>query len=215
MDEKINILIADDHPLVIDGIKSMLAREDRYEVLAGVPNGQVAIDYITAHPGEVHFVVTDINMPHLSGIDLCKMINRMHPNIKVLILSMYSSIAVIKEALAAEADGFILKHTAAEEFLLAIKRIADGGTYFGREILPILYNQYMKEKYHGQQFFSLDSREKDVLALIAKEQTLGEIATRLRIDRDEVIRVRATLMRKMKCSTNVGLVKFAIQHGLA
>src|SRR5690606_26186118 len=160
MEEQVNILIADDHALVIDGIRSMLARESRYHVLAGVANGQTALDYISENPKAVHLLITDINMPQLSGIDLCKVINRMYPQIKVLVLSMYNSIAVIKETLAVEASGFILKHTGVEEFLTAIKRIVDGGTYFGREILPILYNQYLKEKRQGQQFFGLSNKEK-------------------------------------------------------
>lgn len=215
MDEQVNIIIADDHPLIIDGIKSMLANDPRYHILAGLPNGQMVMDYIYAQEQEVHLVITDINMPHMSGIDLCKLINRMHPSIKVLILSMYNNTAVIKQALSAEADGFVLKHAGAEEFLLAVKRIADGGTYFGREILPILYNRYMQEKKENKQFFSLTNQEQDVLTLISREHTMGEIAARLRIARDEVISIRAALLAKMNCSTNVGLVKYAIQYGLA
>lgn len=215
IDDQVNIIIADDHPLIIDGIRSMLLSEPRYRIPAWVQDGQMVLDYICAHEQTVHLVITDINMPHMSGIDLCKMINRIHPSIKVLILSMYNSTAVIKQALSAEADGFLLKHSGTEEFLLAVKRIADGGTYFGREILPILYNRHIQEKKANKQPFSLSHLEQYVLTLISKEHTMGEIAARLRISRDEVISVRVALLAKMKCSTNVGLVKYAIQYGLA
>ncbi|RYZ46019.1 MAG: response regulator transcription factor, partial [Sphingobacteriales bacterium] len=140
----INILIADDHQLVIDGIKSMLSGEPQYNIVAEANDGQQAMNLLHTQPDNYQLLITDISMPVLSGVELCKMVKHQYPAIKVLILSMYNSVSVVKEAVGAEADGYILKNTGKGEFLTALHRISDGGTFFAQDILPILYNQYQK-----------------------------------------------------------------------
>jgi YesN/AraC family two-component response regulator len=97
----VNIIIADDHQLVVDGIKSMLAGEPLYKIVGEASNGQEALDKITACPQQYHILLTDISMPLLSGIDLCKAVKHQHPHIKVLVLSMYNSAPIVREAIAA------------------------------------------------------------------------------------------------------------------
>jgi len=211
--EQINILLVDDHQLVIDGIKSMLANEKQYVVAAEANDGQHAVDIINNNPNQFQLVITDISMPAMSGVDLCKLIKQQYTEIKVLILSMYNNVTVVKEAVAAEADGYILKNTGKEEFLKAIHRISNGGTYFTQDILPILYNQFSKERKQAIETAILSQREKEILSLIVKEKTSDEIGQLLFISKKTVDNHRANILEKTNCKSTIGLVKYAIKNG--
>ncbi len=209
----INILIADDHQLVIDGIKSMLVSEKEYNIVSQANDGQQAITDISSNPQKFQLVITDISMPLLSGVELCKIIKAEYPHIKVLMLSMYNSQTVVKEAIAAEADGYILKHTGKEELLQALHRITNDGTYFSQDILPIIYGQYKKEKKQEEELAALSVREKEILSLIVKENTSEEIAQKLFISKKTVDNHRTNILEKTGCKSTIGLVKYAIKNG--
>ncbi len=209
---KTNILIVDDHQLVIDGLKSMLASEKNYVIKGEALNGQQALEMITSKPEEYQLVVTDITMPLMSGIELCKIIKEQFPHIKVLILSMHNSITIVKDALNAEADGYMLKNTGQDEFIKAIERVLGDGTYFSQDILPIILNLFQKEKKETLKN-ALSQREKEVLELIVQEYTSKEIAEKLFISKQTVDTHRINIMQKTDCKTLVGLIKYAIQSG--
>ena len=209
---KINILLVDDHQLVIDGLKSMLANEKNYVIKGEALNGQQALEMITSKPNEYQLVVTDVTMPLMSGIELCKIIKEQYPHIKVLILSMHNSITIIKDALNSEADGYMLKNTGQDEFIKAIERVLGDGTYFSQDILPIILNLFQKEKKETLKN-ALSQREKEVLELIVQEYTSREIAEKLFISKQTVDTHRINIMQKTDCKTLVGLIKYAIQSG--
>ncbi|MBO9658057.1 MAG: response regulator transcription factor [Chitinophagaceae bacterium] len=210
----INILIADDHQIMIDGIRDMLDKEPAYTVKAEANNGQAAYERIVENPEQYHLLLTDISMPLLSGTDLCKMVKAQFPHIQVLILSMYDNPAAVKEAVFAEADGYILKNAGRGELLKALQKIVAGGTYFAQDIVPIIYRQYNKQKLQDQQLSQLSAREKEILSLIVKEFTSEEIADKLCISKKTVDNHRANILEKANCKSTVGLVKFAIKAGL-
>lgn len=212
--ESISIIIADDHQMIIDGIKSMLQTETKYIITAEANDGQAAFAQIESAPGKYHILLTDISMPLMTGTELCKMVKAKYPQIKVLILSMYSSMSVVKEALAAEADGYILKNTGKDEFLTALHRISEDSTYFSQDVLPIIYQQYQKEKKQNDSLTNLSGREKEILALIVKELTSEEIAQKLFISKKTVDTHRAHLLEKSNSKSTIGLVKFAIKNGI-
>jgi DNA-binding NarL/FixJ family response regulator len=209
---KTNILIVDDHQLVIDGLKSMLANEKNYVIKGEALNGQQALEMITSKPEEYQLVVTDITMPLMSGIELCKIVKEQFAHIKVLILSMHNSITIVKDALNAEADGYMLKNTGQDEFIKAIERVLGDGTYFSQDILPIILNLFQKEKKETLKN-ALSQREKEVLELIVQEYTSKEIAEKLFISKQTVDTHRINIMQKTDCKTLVGLIKYAIQSG--
>lgn len=211
--ENINILIADDHQMVIDGLKMMLDHQ-HYHVVSEANNGQEAIDLINVNPHKYDLVLTDISMPLLSGTELCKMIKAQFPHIQVLILSMYNNTQAVKEAVLAEADGYILKNSGRSELLQAVHRITNGGTYFSQDIVPIIYGQYQKQKVQDEKLNVLSPREKEILALIVKEFTSEEIAEKLFISKKTVDNHRQHLFVKCNCKSTVGLVKYAISNGL-
>lgn len=214
MTEKINVIIADDHQMIIDGLKGMISQHAQYQVIAEANNGQTAYEMIAADPEKFDFLLTDISMPLLSGTQLCKMVKNQFPNIQVLILSMYNNAPAVKEAIMAEADGYILKNSGRNELLEALHRITNGGTYFSQDIVPIIYSQYNKQKIQDEQLSQLTQREKEILSLIVKEYTSEEIAEKLFISKKTVDNHRQHLLDKTNCKSTVGLVKFAIKTGL-
>lgn len=208
----INILIADDHQMMVDGIKNILSKDRYCNVVEEANNGQVAYEKVSANPHNIHLILTDISMPLLSGTDLCGMIKNEFPHIQVLILSMYNNSTAVKEAVLAEADGYILKDSGKDELLNAIHRITNGGTYFSQDIIPLIYNQYHREKVQNEQISLLTSREREILSLIVKEMTSEEIAEALFISKKTVDNHRQHLLEKTGCKSTVGLVKFAIKY---
>lgn len=207
--ESINILIVDDHQLVIDGLKSMLQINTQFVVKNQALNGVQALEILDTQHQDYQFLLTDVSMPLMSGIELCKIVKERFPHIKVLVLSMHNNISIIKDALNAEADGYILKNTGQEELIQAIERILENGTYFSQEILPIILKLYGKEKKSDSKH-ALSEREREVLSLIIKEYTSKEIAEQLFISKQTVDTHRINIMQKTGCKTLVGLIKYAI-----
>ncbi|GAB3926019.1 response regulator transcription factor [Mucilaginibacter myungsuensis] len=214
MINRTTILIADDHQMVIDGLQSMLAQDEQYQIVGQANNGQIAYEMLAAEPEKYQLLLTDISMPLLTGTQLCKMVKSQFPHVQVLILSMYNNAPAVKEAVMAEADGYILKNAGRTELLQALHRITNGGTYFSQDIVPIIYNQYNKQKIQDEQLAQLSAREKEVLGLIVKECTSEEIAEKLFISKKTVDNHRQHLLEKTNCKSTVGLVKFAIKSGL-
>jgi two-component system nitrate/nitrite response regulator NarL len=210
----VSILIADDHQMIIDGIIGMLVDEPGYRIAGTAPDGQHAMEMISANPGLYDVLLTDISMPLLSGIDLCRMVKASYPHIQVLVLSMYSSIAAVESAVMAEADGYILKSSGRQELLKALHRITSGGTYYAEAITPILFGQYQKARTAEEVKRMLSARELEILSLIVKEQTSEEIGASLFISKKTVDNHRANILEKTGSKSTVGLVKWAIRNGM-
>lgn len=210
----INILLADDHQIILDGICGMLVGDARYKVAGTAGDGTEAIAMINANPTAYDVLITDISMPLCTGIELCKMVKASHPEILILVLSMHSSTAAVQESIMAEADGYLLKSSGRDELLKALGRITAGGTYFSEAVLPIIYKQYKKDKAHDEAKQKLSQREHEVLHLIMEEKTSEEIGRELFISRKTVENHRAKIMEKTSCTSTIGLVKWAIVNGI-
>jgi DNA-binding NarL/FixJ family response regulator len=211
--EKTNVLLVDDHRIMLDGIESML-QGTAYNILALCANGEEAWDWLTKNESLVKIVITDISMPIMNGIELCKKIKSNFPAINVLMLSMYNSTTAINEVLNAEADGFILKNASKTEFKEALHKIEHGGTYFSQEIIPFLYKQIIEEKQKDTALAVLTQREIEILALLAQENTSDEIAMKLSISKKTVDNHRTNMLQKTNSKSTIGLVKFAIRNGI-
>ncbi len=211
--EKINILLVDDHRIMLDGIESML-QNSQYNIVGLCANGEEAWTWINANEDKVNIVITDISMPLMNGIELCKKIKATYHHINVLMLSMYNSAAAVDEVLQAEADGFILKNASKVEFINALHKIQNGGTYFSQEIIPFLYKQIIAERKKEMELGVLTQREKEILEMIALEFTSDEIASKLFISKKTVDNHRTNMLQKTHCKSTIGLVKFAIRNGI-
>jgi DNA-binding NarL/FixJ family response regulator len=211
--DTINIVIADDHQIVIDGLQFLLSTEKHLNIVYTANNTNNVLNYLEDKK-DVQLVITDINMPTISGIELCRKIKETYTDIKVLILSMYSSKEVVKEAILAEADGYMLKNGGKEKLLEAIHRVTNDGTYYSEEIIPIIYGQIQKDKKINDSLVQLSEREKEILILIAKEFSSEQIAEKLFISIKTVGNHRQNILAKCDCKSSVGLVKYAIKAGL-
>lgn len=212
--ESYNLLLVDDHQLVIDGIKSMLTGDKKYIVKNIATNGQQALDIIKSNPSSFDIVITDITMPLMNGIELCKHIKDEFDNIQVIVLSMHNSVGIVKEAIAADADGYMLKNIGQDEFLFGLNKLVEDGSYYSQEISPVIFNQYNRNKIESPSV-NLSPREKEILNLISQELTSKEIADKLFISKQTVDTHRINIMQKTNSKSVVGLIKYAIQAGIS
>jgi two-component system nitrate/nitrite response regulator NarL len=208
-----NIIIIDDHQIIIDGLISMI-EDTQFKLKFQSCKGLEVLEYLKSNNKDINLVLTDVSMPIIGGIEICTVIKNNYPHIKVLILSMYDNIAIVKDAINAEADGYILKNSGKDELLTAMTKILDGGTYFAQDIIPLLYGSYIKEIKQTTELSSLTEREIEVLKLIVQEYTSDEIAAKLFISKKTVDNHRAHLLEKTGCKTTIGLVKFALRNQL-
>lgn len=207
------IFIADDHQIVIDGIKSLLADTEFY-VSGEASNGQEAFEKLSADPYFSDILLTDISMPVVGGLDLCRMVKNHFSHIRVLILSMYSTPPLVREAILAEADGFLLKTAGREELLNALRRVYQHSTYYSDQLIPIVQNLLAHERKNILEEELLTERELEILRLIVKEHTSEEIALQLHISKRTVDNHRFNILQKTGCRGTVGLVKYALRMGI-
>lgn len=212
--EQFNILLVDDHQIILDGVKSILSLQSKFQVKATALDGQKALEILANSDTQFQIVITDISMNKMDGLELCRQIKQNHPGIRVIIFSMYQNIDYVKKALVCEADGYLLKNTGQEELLNALETLIDKGTYFTQEIVPLLFKEITVKQPMIPEV-KLTPRELEVLQLILKEMTSKEIAEKLFISKQTVDSHRISLMEKTGSRSVIGLMKYAIKHNLA
>ena len=208
----IRILIADDHQMFIDGLKALLKREKDFQVIGEVCSGGHAVEFIGKTPPDL--LITDISMPGMSGVELTRWVKENHPEIKVLVLTMYNDREIINEILMSEAEGYILKNTGKQELVNAIKRITDNSTYYSTEVLNIMVTRLKRQKSIEMNTALLTPREIEIVKLIMEELSSEEIADKLFISKRTVDTHRKNIIQKTNTRTIVGLLKFAIENNL-
>jgi DNA-binding NarL/FixJ family response regulator len=210
----IKILIADDHQMFIDGLKSILSQQKQCEIIAEANNGLEVLEQLNSHTIDV--VLLDVNMPEMDGIAATKKIRELHPEVKVLMLTMFNTRDYIEKLLKAGAHGYILKNTGKEELIEAIEKVHSGESFFSEEVkLKIMEGLQQKKKLEQDMFqIELTEREQQVLTLIVKEYTTNEIAEELFISPHTVETYRKNLTSKLPVKNIAGLVRYAIQMGL-
>lgn len=208
--EKQKILIVDDHQMFIDGIKSLLRNQYIFNITAEALDGKSALEILSNQ--DIDIVITDINMPLMSGIELTKKIKIKYPNIKVIIVSMHNDRATISEIMMAEAEGYILKNTGKKELFEALNKVANYGTYYCNEVLNIMLEMVKKEKKSETIIKNLTDREFEILKLIVEEYSSEQIAEKLSISKRTVDTHRINILTKTNSKTIVGLIKYAIAN---
>ncbi|SEE18621.1 DNA-binding response regulator, NarL/FixJ family, contains REC and HTH domains [Tenacibaculum sp. MAR_2010_89] len=208
--KKIKIIIADDHQIVIDGLKSILSREVDMEVIETAQNGKEVIEKLDKEL--VDIIVMDIEMPVLTGIEATEIIREKYPSVKVLILSMYNTGKFVQGLIEIGANGYILKNNGKEELVKAIRFIMEGDEYFGREIEKTLRQSIKRRKENYTEELKLTNREKEVLKLIAIGDTTPIISKKLFIAHSTVETHRRNLLEKTGVRNSKGLVKYAYEN---
>jgi DNA-binding NarL/FixJ family response regulator len=208
------VMIVDDHQIVRDGLKAILHNQEGIGVIAEAENGRTALRLIKELQPEI--VIMDIAMPDMNGIDATRRISSEHPDVKVLILSMHHDKRMVMEVFNAGARGYLLKECAADELLRAIRTILQRETYLSPKISSIVVKDLIKRKKEEipSEIFSLSSREREVLQLLAEGKSMKEIAFTLDVSIKTVEAFRKRLMDKLKVNSIAELTKIAIREGL-
>mgnify|MGYP001127591618 CR=1 FL=1 len=212
---KIRILIADDHALVREGIRSLLSRYDDLEVVGEAEDGKQAISRTLELNPDV--VLMDIAMPGLGGLEATLELRRVAPATKVLVLTQYADKEYVYRFLKAGARGYLLKKALSGELVSAIRAVHRGGVFLHPSVAAPVVEDYLQEpKERGYEggYESLTDREKQVLKLIAEGCSSREIADLLNISIKTVMGHRTSIMTKLDIHNRADLIKFAISKGL-
>lgn len=208
----IDILLADDHAIVRDGLRMLLESNADLRVVGMVADGRAAVN--EARRLRPHLVVMDISMPELNGIEAARAIVEALPDTRVLFLSMESSPEHVYRALQSGARGYLLKHSAAAELVTAVRAVRAGRRYLSEEISETVVSDYLNQRQTKSPLDRLSTRERNLLQLIVEGRTNAEAARTLCLSVKTVETYRSRLMQKLGIGDLATLVKFAIEHGL-
>lgn len=203
----IKVLLIDNHPLVLDGLKAVLETFDHIEVVgtAGLAHAGLDIGRLT----RPQVVLMDINMPKLSGIDAIELFRRELADARIVMLSMHESREYISSSVMHGASGYILKDVSTDEIVAAIETVAGGGTYFSSGVSDLLMERATQDQVNP-----LTPRERDILGLIVAGQSNREIAGALGITAATAETHRKNLKKKLGIATTAGLIRYALDHGI-
>jgi two-component system nitrate/nitrite response regulator NarL len=208
----INILIADDHEIFTEALVMLLSDSDDVRVIGTAPEGGLALQLLDRHP-EAHVVVLDVSMPSMDGVEVLRELRRRRSTIPVLMLTQELSPGVIVRALRAGAAGYVLKTAGREEFLRAIRDVAEGRQYISPAAKDLLLASITgRDSHTGPP--RLTRRERDVLKLIVAGRTTNHIAAELFISSNTVETHRRNLLQKLGLPNAAALVRYAVEHGL-
>lgn len=210
----IKVIIADDHMIIRDGLRSLLERQPDMEVVAEAENGRIALKYVKELSPDV--VIMDIGMRELNGIDATRQITEMSPGVKVLALSMYSDKRFIKGMLKAGASGYMLKDSAFTELIDAIRVIVGSKIYISPGVASIVLEDYLEDSTERESSIRslLTSREIEVLQLLAEGKSTKQIALSLSLSIKTIESRRARIMQKIGIDNIADLTKYAIREGI-
>jgi DNA-binding NarL/FixJ family response regulator len=210
----IRIILADDHKIVRDGLRSLIEKEDDMEVVAEAEDGRTAVQ-LSAKLSP-HLVLMDIAMPVLNGIEATRQIIAAAPQCKVIALSMHADKRYIMEMLKAGASGYLLKDSAFEELACAIRTALNNKTYLSPPVSEVVIGDYVQQlnKSDGSVFSVLSAREREVLQLLAEGSSTAQIADRLHLSVKTVETYRQHIMEKLNIRSVAELTKYAIREGL-
>jgi DNA-binding NarL/FixJ family response regulator len=213
--ESIRVVIADDHAVVREGIRSYLASQPGIQVVGETFDGYRAIDLTRSHLP--HVLIADITMPGMSGLDVVRRLSSLAPKVRVLILTMHEDEGCLAEAISAGARGYVLKDAGPEDLLLAIRRVHAGEPFVTDRRSRVLLDRAQRAAARGPRSFprGLSRREREVLCCLVEGLTSKEIALRLKLSARTVESHRARLKSKLGLRSSADLVRYALARGLS
>jgi len=214
MNDRIKLLIVDDHKIVINGISGVLENTPDISVVSTALHAQDLMDQLASLSPDV--IIMDISMPGIDGMDLCKIVKARYPDIKIIGLTTFTQASFIAEMLRNGADGYLFKNTSEPELLEAIRTVYRGERYLSEEVNQKLIMKAISKSSSEKGFIpKLTRREVEVLQLIIEENTNQEIANKLFLSVSTVETHRMNLCAKLDARNTAGLVRNAIKFGLA
>jgi DNA-binding NarL/FixJ family response regulator len=213
--KRISVLLVDDHEVVRQGLRALLGAEEDMEVVGEAENGRQAVRLAGEMRPDV--VIMDVAMPMLNGLEATRQIVRSLPETRVLVLSTYGQEDYVRQVTRAGAAGYLIKHTAADELLKAIRQVHDGNAYFSPGITQSLRErgrESVERETDSTTAVALTSREAEVLQLIAEGFANKQVASELGISVKTVEKHRQQVMNKLKIHDIAGLTRYAVHNGL-
>lgn len=207
--EKIQLAIVDDHPVVIEGLQRLLNSRDYLDVAGTFTSGNAFLQHLKG--SKIDIVLLDISLPDINGMELCKEIKKRSPGTCVLVLSNHSERSIIMQMLQNGASGYLLKNASADELLNCINEALNGQISFSNEIKQIIARPSAHELKEVPQ---LTRREKEILHLISDGLTTPQIAEKLSLSQLTIETHRRNLLQKFEVNNVAALIKVAVQQGL-
>ncbi len=210
----VSILLADDHPLVRTGLRSILEIEPDFKVMGEAADGLEAKTLVERLKPDV--LILDVMMPRLNGLEAVRQIRQLFPTMKIILLSMHANESYVLEALRNGANGYVLKQSDVTEMTQAVRSVLSGQTYLSPPLSERAIEAYRAkaEATLLDAYETLTTREREVLQLAAEGRTAAEIAQALSISRRTAEVYRGSLMRKLGLRTQTDLVRYAIRRGI-
>jgi two-component system response regulator NreC len=208
------ILIADDHGIVRQGLRSLIEKEPDMEVVGEAKDGLETVALAKQLTPDI--IIMDVSMPNLNGIEATRMILTENPKIKIIVLSIHVERRIVKEILSAGAAGYVLKTYLFEELSRALRSVMVNGYYLSPKVTSIVVGEYLDDsaKVQAGDKVSLTSREREVLQLIAEGKSSKQIALMLHVSQKTIETHRRKLLEKIEASGVAELTKYAIREGI-
>lgn len=212
-----SVVLADDHPIVRKGLRSLLARDRSVRIGGEAGNGRDLISLVKRTNPDV--AIVDLSMPEMTGTDAIRILKKQAPRLKILILTVHNDQAYVTQLMMAGADGYLLKDAEGEEVFTALRTVLSGRRFFSASVSEMILEEATKKQGpdssgHSSLILPLTKRETEILQLIAQGLTSRAIAKRLHLSLGTVFTHRNNLMRKLDIHEKAGLVHYAIRTGL-
>ena len=208
----IRVLLVDDHAVVRDGLKALFAPHVDLEVTGSVGSAAEALRFVAGSAPDV--AILDIQLGDMDGIEAARRIHDLSPETHILVLSMHASPEHVFQALRAGASGYVLKESAGDEVVAAVRAIQAGRRFLSDKISGPSLEDYLRQRGSESPLERLSPRERQVLKLIVDGHTSGEVAAMLGVSPKSIDTYRSRMMAKLGIDDLPGLVKFAIRHGV-
>jgi DNA-binding NarL/FixJ family response regulator len=217
MTAKKTVMIVDDHPVFREGIKALIGKNPRYEVVGEAGDARTALE--VAHKIQPDIMIVDLSLPDRSGIELIRELQGRLPKVRSLVLSMHTKADYIASAFQSGARGYVVKESAAENLIAALDAMARDDYYMDSAVSAQVVEKLMQKqpgspKITDSNYDSLTAREQEIMALLAEGQSVREIAERLHISQKTVENHRSNIYSKLEIHNSIELVRYAVRLGI-
>jgi DNA-binding NarL/FixJ family response regulator len=211
MNKRLRLLLVDDHAVVREGLRALLASDPRFEIVGEASEGESAVSAATSlHPD---VVVMDVSLPGLNGVQATRRLKAQSPDTRVVALTVHEEGGYLRSLLDAGAAGYVLKRSAASELVRALHIVGDGGTYLDPALAGQLVGKLVRNSSHAGQAPALSDRETEVVRLVARGYSNKEIAAKLEVSVKTVETYRYRAVEKLGLRGRADLVRYAIEQG--
>lgn len=209
----IRVVLVDDHMVLREGLKTLITAQPDMAVVGEADEGEAALQQLESWRPDV--VIMDISMPGMNGIQATEQIKRAHPEMKVLVLSVHDDTSYLRQMLTVGASGYILKHTAADALIQAIRTVAAGGLYLEPSLAEHVVGRYVRRPTAATELLGteLSEREREVVQRVVQGYSNRDIATQLSLSVKTVETYRARALEKLGLTSRAALVRYALERG--